>query len=179
MSLQGFGLLTIKNALYLDGRTSRYLFVDGKWSPGCGTCPTFTASGQSRTYTFIPTDATVPLKITVAWHDKPTTTTITNGALVNNIDLRAVHASTTYYANGGTTDDTVNNVEQIIISTPTVGTPVTVTIAAKTIAFGPQPYAVAVTGMFKRDSSLYPDIVPIITSYTSSGQVRQTDEPLS
>jgi hypothetical protein len=52
-------------------------------------------------------------QMTLVWHDYPAAATVTSVMLVNNLDIRATHAGTTYYPNGRTGPDSVNNVEQV------------------------------------------------------------------
>jgi hypothetical protein len=58
---------------------------------------------------------------------------------------------------------------QIVIPSPTVGSVITIRIAATLLAVAPQPYALAITGIFRKDSSLYPNAVPRIESVATSG----------
>jgi len=118
----------MKNTLFLEGRTFRGLYVDGRYSANSpGDSPRFTTTGQSRILTFYPTSSSEPSRVTVAWHDYPTALFITSGSLVNNLYLRAYHNGANYYPNGGSGDDYYNNVERIIINSPTPGVPITVT----------------------------------------------------
>ena len=163
---QGFGLTNLQDVLYLDGKSSRAFYVNGQWSSGCSTCPIFTATGQSRIWTFVVT-ASTPMKITLTWQDYASTS-ISSDALINNLDLRVTQNNVRYYPNGLIRDDTKNNVEQVNVSSPVVGATVRVEVVATSLSFS-QPYAIVATGAFEKTSALYPGAVPSITSITRAG----------
>ena len=99
---------------------------------------TFTASGQTRTFTGFVADTNLPFRVTVAWTDAPGNTT---GAAYNNdLDLTVNVGGQTYLGNvfsgawsitGGSPDGT-NNVESVFLPAGAAGA-FTVTIAATSI----------------------------------------------
>ncbi|HDI85912.1 MAG TPA: hypothetical protein ENF83_00705, partial [Candidatus Korarchaeota archaeon] len=84
------------------------------------------AGGWSVTVYFDVEDPSVPLRVTLAWNDPPQWTPGVP-ALINDIDLEVIAPDgTTYYGNDLTPPyddqrDSVNNVERVIIDTPTTG----------------------------------------------------------
>ena len=98
----------------------------------------FTASGDTRTFTVLIEDSTVPLRVTLAWTDAPGSTT--GSAFNNDIDLSVNVNGVTYLGNvfsgaysaqGGTTDFK-NNMESIILPAGAAGL-VTIQITATSI----------------------------------------------
>jgi hypothetical protein len=99
---------------------------------------TFTASGQTRTFTGFVADTTLPFRATVAWTDAPGNTT---GAAYNNdLDLTVTVGGQTYRGNvfsgawsvtGGAADAS-NNVESVFLPAGVAGA-FAVTIAATSI----------------------------------------------
>jgi hypothetical protein len=99
---------------------------------------TFTASGQTRTFTGFVADTNLPFRVTIAWTDAPGNTT---GAAYNNdLDLTVNVGGQTYLGNvfsgawsvtGGAADAT-NNVESVFLPAGEAGA-FTVTIAATSI----------------------------------------------
>ncbi len=97
------------------------------------------ATGEQHNYTFQVVNTTVPLRATLVWTDAPATPAA--GGLVNRLRLSVIAPS------GATTqgNPATNNVQQVVINTPQVGTytvrvtGVNVTTAAK------QDFAVALT----------------------------------
>jgi hypothetical protein len=99
---------------------------------------TFTASGQTRTFTGSVANTNLPFRVTVAWTDAPGSTT---GAAYNNdLDLTVRIGGQTYLGNvfsqglsvpGGTADE-VDNVESVFCPAGTAGA-FTVTVAGTSI----------------------------------------------
>lgn len=101
---------------------------------------TFTATGQTRTFTGTIADPTQSFRITVAWTDPPGSTAAAR-ALVNDLDLTVTVGGKTYKGNvfsgatsvTGGTADSLNNVESVFLPAGTSGS-FTVTITAADIA---------------------------------------------
>ena len=99
---------------------------------------TFTASGQSRTFTGFVADTNLPFRVTVAWTDAPGSTT---GAAYNNdLDLTVTIGGTNYLGNvfsgawsvPGGSADVADNVESVFLPAGVAGA-CTVTVAATSI----------------------------------------------
>lgn len=91
--------------------------------------------GESRTYSLEIINNTVPIAITMVYHDYP------GAGIQNNLNMTVTTpGGTTLFPNGLTATDPRNNVEQIRIPAPVTGT-YTITIDAPNIQHGPQPYA--------------------------------------
>ncbi len=121
------------------------------------------STGGVQTYTYTLTGSTSPLRVTLVWTDYPGSTTAAN-ALVNDLDLAVVKPNgTTVYGNGG---DHLNNVEGVDVVSPAVGT-YTVRVTATNVPYGPQPYAVVVSG-----DMLTPPPTATITSPANGTQLK-------
>jgi uncharacterized repeat protein (TIGR01451 family) len=112
-----------------------------------------------------------PFKVTLVWSDPPASLTA-GKALVNNLNLRvtAPNGATTYLGNrfsggwsqSGGSADTVNNVENVYIQSPTAGW-WTVEVIGQNVPQGPQAFALVVDG----DVSLEEDLAVTGISPTS------------
>lgn len=111
---EGFGVLDLAStSLALKERA--FLFDDSK---------TRLKQGENREYKLIVTDPTMPIKITLAWTD-PAGNAGSGTSLVNNLNLSVRDPrGRVYYGNDSDhrqVADTVNNVEQVSITTPESG----------------------------------------------------------
>ncbi len=103
------------------------------------------STGGSRTYTYNVDSTYTPLKVTLVWTDYPGSTSASK-ALVNDLDLVVTAPNgTVYYGNDFTnpynsTVDRTNNVENVFIDTPMVGS-YTVQVSGYNVPNGPQPFA--------------------------------------
>jgi uncharacterized repeat protein (TIGR01451 family) len=136
---EGWGLVNVAGAT-TPGRA----FIDE--AAGLNT-------GNTHTYSYS-VGAGQPFKVTLVWSDYPGSPS--GGAmLVNNLNLRltAPNGTTTYWGNvfsggwsqTGGSADTVNNVENVYIQSPTAGT-WTIEVIGQNIPQGPQLYALVVDG---------------------------------
>jgi hypothetical protein len=99
---------------------------------------TFTASGQTRTFTGSVANTNLPFRVTVAWTDAPGSTTA--AAYNNDLDLTVSVGGQTYLGNvfsqglsvPGGAADAVDNVESVFCPAGAAGT-FTVTVAATSI----------------------------------------------
>ena len=129
---QGWGRVSLTNTL----TAKEYNYVDETVN---------LTTGQTQTYSYAVESASTPLKITLVWTDYPGSTTATK-ALVNDLDLKITSPSgVIYYGNDFTspfnsTVDRLNNVENVFINAPEVGT-YTVEVKGYNIPQGPQPFA--------------------------------------
>ena len=98
-------------------------------------------TGESRTYTLNVTDTSVPIVVTLVYHDFP------GEPLTNQLDLSlAPPAGPAVFPNGLAAPDAANNVEQIFIPAAAVQAGVyTLTVDAPNVPQGPQPYALVAT----------------------------------
>jgi subtilase family serine protease len=141
---QGWGRINLSNALHFFG-DAKYLDVSDV-STGV-----VTGSSWSKNY-FSAGDQI--LKVTLVWTDYPGTEGAAK-ALVNDLDfsVTAPDGTTTYlgnvFQNGvsvtGGSADRLNVEEQVMIPTVQTGN-YTVTVTGYNVPYGPQPFAVAVTG---------------------------------
>jgi hypothetical protein len=149
---QGWGGVVLNDGLYFSGETRRSALEDAKSG--------FTASGQSKTYTVTTgTSGSEPLKFVLVYVDYPGTPGATD-ITVNDLDLTVTGGGNTYYGNvfgqpasngysiTGGSYDSVNCEE--VVWLPATATKAnityTVTISARAINNGPQPYALTVAG---------------------------------
>jgi hypothetical protein len=88
-NVEGWGLVNVENALFAAAPRELLYFDE---SPGLGT-------EEGTTYAFEVTDASEPLRVTLAWSDYPGTPAA-GGALVNDLDLTVTDPSgTVHYSN--------------------------------------------------------------------------------
>ncbi len=128
---QGWGKITLDDALYFDGDARKLLCWDYRNSDGLST-------GMIREYSFaISGKDAEPLKITLVWSDPPASPHAAK-ALINDLDLELVAPDGTIYRGNQWNDqtsgdlkesapnpagtDTLNNVEGILIRNPQIGT---------------------------------------------------------
>jgi hypothetical protein len=141
----GWGRINVDNALYFAGDTRRLAAVDETGS---------LATGEFVDYEINVTDASVALKIALAWTDyqgNPAAGT----QLVNNLDLTVTepNGTTVYkgnvFAGGqsttGGSSDALNVEECVRRTTPALGV-WTVRVTGTNVPFGPQPYGLVITG---------------------------------
>lgn len=120
-------------------------------------------SSSTYTYTFF-SDGTTPIRATICWTDRPGNSpnpslNPTTKMLVNDLDVRIKRNSDNQMfmpyvldraaptAPAATGDNTIDNVEQIHIAAPTMGT-YTITISGKgSLVGGSQQYALIVSGI--------------------------------
>ncbi len=127
---QGWGRLNLKRALYPDPPTVNE-FADE-------SAPL--ATGEAREYQYTVVNNTVPFVVTLVWTDYPGAVHAAK-ELVNDLDLSVVTPSGTTLS--GT--DRINNVEQLRISSPEIGT-YKVRVTGYNVPMGPQDYALVVSG---------------------------------
>ncbi len=139
----GWGRLNLDGALYFPGDPSRLAVADV--SPGLLT-------GETFIYELTVSSGSTPLELALVWNDYPSTPSASTH-LVNDLDLRVTGNGTTYYGNifsggfsvSGGFRDSINVEEVVLIDSPAPGL-WTVEISGTSIPFGPQPFALVVTG---------------------------------
>ncbi|HVN74825.1 MAG TPA: S8 family serine peptidase [Thermoanaerobaculaceae bacterium] len=153
--VEGYGRVDLYHSLFPNlgygANASRALEVHDV-SPGLTT-------GASNSYTFTVTDNLNPLIVTLVWTD-PYGATSAATELVNNLDLqvKAPGATTLYYVPNRkdqtttTATDTLNNVEQVYVTTPAVGA-WSITVNGTSVPGNGvsgttmQPYALVISGI--------------------------------
>ncbi len=156
---QGWGRVTLDDALYFGGDTRRLRIADVPNPAGLRT-------GATSTFQFNVSSSTEPLKVTLAWTDPPGSPSA-GVALVNNLNLEITAPNgTVYRGNQWTADnidvpgdkisaanptawDTVNNVEGVVIPSPAPGLYKARVIASNVPGYQSrftQGYAAVVTG---------------------------------
>jgi len=175
---QGYGMVAAKMATNFQGSDNpNVLFVDGAWEAGkdgegCDACPKLSQQ-ETALYQIIPTSRAT-IKVTLAYYDFPAAVTISSKSLINDLDLTAVveGEGTRYFANGWTSTagpNSLNNVEQIVIPSPVIGQTINIRVLGASVVAGPQPYALVITGQFRKDSTLFPTAAPRVTSIATDG----------
>merc|ERR1719380_170239 len=92
----------------------------------------FSATGESHTFTIVPSSSTTSLRVTLVWTD-PVGFSGTNAILVNDLDLSITTPSGSVLypsVTGGVSADHTNTVEMIDIDSPTEGSEYVVTVSA-------------------------------------------------
>lgn len=149
---EGWGRILLENALYFEGDVRKLSLLDDVRNANGLT------TGQTVTYDVVVEGSGEPLKVTAAWTE-PAASLLANPATVNDLDLEVVSPSGDTYlgnvfdtalgrSNLGGTPDAKNNVEQVLIEGPAVGT-WTVRIRGTAVNQGTQGYAVVASGEVK------------------------------
>ena len=146
---QGWGRPVLDDALFFAG-DGRSLFADDARG-GLGT-------GGVASYSTRVGDGAVPLEITLVWSDYPGLPMAGNN-LVNDLDLVAIAPDGTVYRGnnftghdpgesfpGGAAVDRTNNVESVLVVTNPQRGVWTLEVRGFSVPFGPQPYALVVSG---------------------------------
>jgi hypothetical protein len=147
-NLEGWGRVLADNAVFFatDPRGLIVYDVRNNTSEGLSTA-------ESTSYDVTVNAATDQLRITLVWHDAPAAVNAVNAA-VNDLDLVATTPSGAVYLGNvfsggasvqGGTADTKNNVEQIHVNNPEVGT-WSVSVSGSAVNYGVQGYALVITG---------------------------------
>ena len=155
---QGWGLVVLDNALYFPGDSS-VLYVDDNHEG--------LSEGEVKAYTFkVYQGQGIPLKIVLVWMDYPGIQSALD-PLVNDLDLCVTIKDSTYLGNvfkdgyscTGGSPDSINPVEVVWVPAPKItDTTFSVTVSASKTPFGPQPYALVITGPLNKAPEM-PEIV--------------------
>ncbi len=149
---QGWGGVVLDDALYFPGDAKRTALEDAKAG--------FSSSGQSKTFTVTTgTSGSQPLKFVLVYVDYPGTPGASD-ITVNDLDLTVTGGGNTYLGNvfgqpasngfsitGGSPDSV--NCEEVVwlpASATKASVTYTVTVTARAINNGPQPYVLTVSG---------------------------------
>lgn len=157
---QGWGRVSLYNSL----AAKEYRYQDETYS---------LSTNKNKNLYYDVTSSKTPLKLTLAWTDYPGSITATK-ALVNDLNLKVTSPSgNVYYGNCSIVYepfpimkpviDHTNNVENILINYPEVGT-YTVEVIGYNVPQGPQPFALYVSGDF---NTIFDDSFPPICTLTA------------
>ncbi len=147
---QGWGLMDIEKSLFpTSPRTMHY--YDG----------ISLTTSQSWNVNYSVSSSSEPLRVTIVWTDYPSAP-FAGKTLVNDLDLSVTGPDGISLDNGG---DTINNVEQVEIMSPAIGL-YTITINGTNVPYGPQPFAIVVSGAF--NPPVASDEFPTNNSYTNN-----------
>ncbi len=169
---EGWGRVLLDDVLYFSGDT-RNLIVLADIRNASG----LTTGQSSPAYAVNVSSSGHSLKATLVWTEKEAAVNA-NPVYINNLNLVVTGPGGTYLGNvfssgqstTGGSADLVNNVEQILLSAPTVGD-YTVQVTAPTInTVGPQGFALIVTGTVTQSSA-----APTLTSIATNGGYAETD----
>ena len=149
----GWGRLDLAKTVGATGEGGAMWWDNGATDPTHQT--TLISTGESAEYAVQVNNNSPSARFTLAWTDYPGST-LTNGALVNDLNLRVVAPDGTIYYpnnvnNGGLTgvnakEDHVNNVLGIDIDRPVPGR-YTIIVEGYNVPQGPQPYALVASGV--------------------------------
>jgi hypothetical protein len=144
---EGWGRVLLDSALFFTGDARKLIVDDVRRANGL-------TAGQSAVYSFTVNSNSQPLEATLVWIEKEATINA-NPAYINNLDLTVAGPSGAYLGNvfaagqstTGGSADLRNNVEEVLLATPTTGS-YTLTINAPTVnpLYGAQGYALVITG---------------------------------
>ncbi|WP_342304515.1 PGF-pre-PGF domain-containing protein [Methanolobus sp. ZRKC5] len=146
---QGWGRVDIENSIYPQyPKTIKYF-----------DNPTPLNFNESWNVSYDLLCTSEPLRVTLVWTDYPGDAAVVP-QLVNNLDLVVVGPDGTYYGNGA--PDTVNNVEDVELLEPVIGT-YTIMINGTNVPQGPQNFSLVVS--YGHDGT---DMYPEHNSYTTN-----------
>ncbi len=145
---EGWGRVLLDNALYFPGDDATLLIRDVRNSAGDAL-----STGETHEIVVSHDDITVPLKVTLVWHDAPATPNA-SFTPVNNLDLEVdIPTGQTIFGNNivngqstfDTTADDINNVEMVMLPAALTGE-YTIRVKGTGVNQGPQGYALVVSG---------------------------------
>lgn len=135
---QGFGLISLVDAIYLEGKSKRKLLVFDKQVLKDGDVAwekTFQLDDCGAKYT----------SVTLDYFDKQNDSLSCNPCIINRLDVTVIRGRKTYYPNGKTSPDELNNSQRIRIKHRD-GNIITVVVKATNLATSEQKFALAVSG---------------------------------
>jgi hypothetical protein len=142
---EGWGLARLNNTLFFPDAPRQLRAWDVRNADGLAT-------GEFRTFSVDVASAVEPLKVTLVWTEPPGTSGAAN-PVINNLNLTVIAPNgTTFLGNvfaagqstTGGVPDALNNVEQVPVNSPAVGT-WTVRVAAPAVNVGVPGQGFAVT----------------------------------
>mmetsp|Transcript_2624 Transcript_2624/g.1650 ORF Transcript_2624/g.1650 Transcript_2624/m.1650 type:complete len:133 (-) Transcript_2624:228-626(-) len=95
-------------------------------------------------------------RATLVWVD-PAGSAFCRNCLVNDVDLQVTNTQTgkTYFPNGRSSRDTVNNAERVIVENVKEGDTFEITVTGTNLSDERQKYAIAFTGCFEIDGAVF------------------------
>lgn len=120
-------------------------------------------TSQSWNVSYYINESRIPLKISLVWTDRPSAP-FAGKTLVNDLDLNVTGPDSNYLGNDG---DSINNVEQVKITSPPVGL-YTITINGTNIPQGSQPFALVMSWSLDVYSPSITDEFPVNNSYVNN-----------
>ncbi len=173
---EGWGRVLLDNALYFSGDARNLIVLADIWNANG-----LTTGQSSPVYNVNVNGNGESFKVTLVWTEKEATVNA-NPVYINDLNLVVTGPGGTYLGNvfsGGQSTtggaaDTKNNVEQVLLNTPAVGS-YTVQVNAPTVnTTGPQGFALVVTGSV---SSMLP--APTLSSISPNSGDAETVVPIS
>lgn len=173
---EGWGRVLLDNALYFSGDSRKLIVLADIWNANG-----LTTGQSSPVYNVIVDSNSQSLKVTLVWTEKEAAVNA-NPVYINDLNLVVTGPGGTYLGNvfsGGQSTtggaaDTKNNVEQVLLNTPAVGS-YTVQVNATTVNTpAPQGFALVVTGPV---STMLP--APTISSIMPNSGDAETVVPIS
>eukprot|EP00300_Choanocystis_sp_HF-7_P010719 c17110_g1_i1.p1 GENE.c17110_g1_i1~~c17110_g1_i1.p1 ORF type:complete len:522 (+),score=89.75 c17110_g1_i1:876-2441(+) len=156
-NFQGFGSIRLDQTLRFSN-SNHNLQVVGDFSNMIAL-----NEGDSPFTTNVVVHPSRDLKVTLAYHDYEGSAFATH-VLVNDLDLTvecvsgcsAASRRLVHFPNGLNSSDSINNVEQIVIPAHllTSGETYRISVTARSVPIGPQPFALVITGGFDPESRL-------------------------
>jgi hypothetical protein len=144
---EGWGRINLDQTLFFSGDAKQLFIDDVRKANGMST-------GDAKVYNVPVVSSSLPLEITLAFHDFPGTTGSAN-PVINNLDLTVIepNGTTVYRGNvfsggfstTGGAADAKNNVERVAVLSPAVGTWI-VQVAATNVPQPKQGFAMVMTG---------------------------------
>lgn len=139
----GWGRLRLDDVLYFPGDTRRLGVIDERAG---------LLTGEAETFEVTVASGSEPLKVVLVWTDSPSSPAASRN-LVNDLDLVVAGGGAGYLGNvfsGGASQtggarDSIDVEEVVLVPNPAPG-PWTIEVRAFAVPFGPQPFAVVVTG---------------------------------
>jgi hypothetical protein len=143
--VEGWGRVNLRNAVSPQNGKG-IIHIDEK---------TGLQTGQIREYAFRVTSADLPLKTNLVWTDYPGTPPL--GGLVNDLDLELIDPSgDSHYPDPAGAFDRTNNAVGMTIESPLLGDWIA-RIHGYNVPFGPQPFALVISGGIQPSLLVEPD----------------------
>ena len=174
---EGWGLLRLENSLFFPGSPRMLRAWDRRHADGLAT-------GEVAAFSVNVAASAEPLRVSLVWADFPAAAASANTA-VNNLDLTVIDPNGTafrgnVFAGGqsapGGAADAINNVEQVVVQAPAVGTwTIRVAAPAVNVAAPAQGYAVVATAAMSAPEIQVPGGVLLADTCVGDGAAATLD----